>query len=236
MNELGQHLIIDADDTLWEDASYFERAIEEFITFLNHGSLARDQIRSVLDEVELANRGVHPFGSRAFAENLAECYRRLAKPDGTDKRTVDPAGFAKAAELGQRILQQPRELIDGVAETLHYLARRHHLILFTKGHPFEQAMKVKSSGLAVFFERIEIARVKDAATYAELASRLGLDRARTWMVGNSPKSDINPALAVGLNAVHVPHARTWHLEHEEIKPGPGRLLVIDRFCDLRQYF
>ena len=43
-----------------------------------------------------------------------------------------------------------------------------------------------------------------------------LARDTTWMIGNSPKSDINPALAAGLNAVFVPHGNTWILEHEEV--------------------
>jgi putative hydrolase of the HAD superfamily len=82
MHALPQHLIIDADDTLWEDGVYFEQAIEEFLTFLNHGSLSRQQVRTILDEIELAHSGLHPFGLRAFAENLAECYRLLAGPAG----------------------------------------------------------------------------------------------------------------------------------------------------------
>ncbi len=48
------------------------------------------------------------------------------------------------------------------------------------------------------------------------------------MIGNSPKSDINPAMACGWNAVYVPHARTWGLEREEIRPGEGRLIVIEQ--------
>jgi putative hydrolase of the HAD superfamily len=242
MNAVSQHLIMDADDTLWEDALYFEQAIEEFLTFLDHGSLSRQQVRSVLDEIELANSGLHPFGSRAFAENLGECYRRVAEPAcllaqaSAGRGTADPEDLAHARELGKRLLHQPRQLIPGVSETLQYLAPRHHLILYTKGHPVEQSLKVKSSGLAIFFRHIEIAREKNAGTYSELAARLGLDRARTWMIGNSPKSDINPALEAGLNAVYVPHAQTWRLEDQEISPGPGRLLVLERFSELRQHF
>ena len=108
--------------------------------------------------------------------------------------------------------------------------------LFTKGHPIEQSLKVKSSGLAIFFRHIEIAPAKNAGTYSELAARLGLDRTKTWMIGNSPKSDINPALAAGLNAVYIPHAQTWRLEHEEIAQGPGRLMVLERFTELVKYF
>ena len=227
---VSQHLIIDADDTLWEDSSYFEQAIEEFITFLHHRTLARAQVRAILDEIELANSGLHPFGSRAFAQNLGECYCRLAKVP------VDPADLACAAEFGSRLLHQPRQVIEGVPETLHYLAPRHDLILFTKGHPVEQSLKLKSSGLAIFFRHIEIARAKNPGIYSGLTTRLGLDRARTWMIGNAPRSDINPALAAGLNAVYIPHAQTWRLENEEISQGPGRLLVLERFAELVQYF
>jgi len=225
-----QHLIIDADDTLWEDSSYFEQAIEEFITLLNHQTLSRAQVRAILDEIELAHTGSHPFGSRAFAQNLSECYCRLANAP------IDPADMARAMEIGSHILHQPRQLIAGVAETLHYLAPRHDLILFTKGHPVEQSLKIKNSGLAIFFRYIEIPRVKNTATYFELAARLGLDRARTWMIGNAPRSDINPALAAGLNAVYIPHTQTWRLENEEISRGPGRLLALERFAELVRYF
>jgi putative hydrolase of the HAD superfamily len=236
MLALPQHLIIDADDTLWEDGVYFERAIEEFITFLDHGSLSRQRVRTILDEIELAHSGLHPFGSRAFAENLAECYRRLAGPAGEDRGASDRRDLIHALELGRRLLHQPRQLIAGVPETLHYLAPRHDLILFTKGHPVEQSLKVKASGLAIFFRHIEIPRTKDMTTFSAFATRLGLDRARTWMIGNSPKSDINPALAAGLNAAYIPHAQTWSLEHEEIARGPGRLLVLERFSELARHF
>jgi putative hydrolase of the HAD superfamily len=58
------------------------------------------------------------------------------------------------------------------------------------------------------------------------------------MVGNSPKSDINPALAAGLNAVFVPHGNTWILEHEELAQAelPSRLLLVERFAELEEHF
>ena len=77
---------------------------------------------------------------------------------------------------------------------------------------------------------------KDAAAYTQLVHARALILDQTWMVGNSPKSDINPALAVGLNAVFVPHAHTWVLERQEIRPGRGRLVVIEQFRDLQKHF
>jgi putative hydrolase of the HAD superfamily len=64
----------------------------------------------------------------------------------------------------------------------------------------------------------------------------GFDPDRTWMSGNSPRSDINPALEAGLRAVYVPHERTWTLEREEIHSMDGRLVVVNKFSDLRELF
>jgi putative hydrolase of the HAD superfamily len=225
-----QHLIIDADDTLWDDAAYFEQAIEDFISLLNHRTLSRTQVRSILDEIELANTGLHIFGSRAFGRNLGECFSRLADCPH------DPEILTQTRELGCRLLHQPRKVLEGIPETLHYLAPRHDLTLFTKGHPVEQSLKIKNSGLAIFFRHIEITRMKNSLAYSTLADRLGLDRARTWMIGNAPRSDINPALAAGLNAVYIPHAQTWHLENEELSPGPGHLIVLKKFAELQKHF
>jgi putative hydrolase of the HAD superfamily len=77
---------------------------------------------------------------------------------------------------------------------------------------------------------------KDAAAYRRLVAERGMDRAVAWMIGNSPKSDVNPALEAGLNAVFVPHAHTWVLEKQELRPGKGRLLVLEKFEDLRERF
>jgi putative hydrolase of the HAD superfamily len=132
--------------------------------------------------------------------------------------------------------QTPPELVDGVPETLEYLAGRHRLILFTKGHAAEQAAKVERSGLQKFFTAIEIVMEKDVATYAGLVDQHRIVKAHGWMVGNSPRSDINPALQAGLNAVFIPHHATWELEHESLQSGVGRLLVISQFRQLRDHF
>lgn len=225
-----QHLLIDADDTLWENNVYFEEAFDEFVDYLGHSSMSPAEIRAVLDDIEVANIKIHGYGAANFARNLAQCFERLAEREirGEDLRVV--------MSFAERILEHPLELIDGVEETLAYLAQRHELTLFTKGHAEEQKLKIDRSGLGPHFSHTAIVREKDAEAYASLARERGLDAGRTWMVGNSPKSDINPALAAGLNAVYVPHPRTWGLEREEIQNVNGRLLVLRNFAELRQHF
>jgi putative hydrolase of the HAD superfamily len=227
---MRQHLIVDADDTLWENNIYFERAFEEFTAFLAHSSLDALQIRAALDEIELVNAKIHGYGSKNFGRNMSECYQRLCE------REIRDGDLNTVMSFAERILECPMEVIEGVAETLEDLSSRHDLTLFTKGHPDEQKLKVERSGLGVYFAHTAIVKEKDCAAYARLVEERAFDAARAWMIGNSPKSDINPALECGLNAVFVPHARTWTLEREEIRPGLGKLLVIDRFAVLRNHF
>jgi putative hydrolase of the HAD superfamily len=226
----SQHLIIDADDTLWENNIYFEQAFDDFIAFLDHSTLSAEQVRAILDEIELANIKTRGYGAENFARNLCQCYEHLAE------REIQPGDLDRLMALAGRIMEQPLEIIDGVPETLEYLASRHDLTLFTKGHPEEQKLKIDRSGLGKWFAHAAIVREKDAASYRALVADRQFDISRTWMIGNSPKSDINPALEAGLNAIYVPHPRTWHLEKTELVTGPGRVLTVERFAGLRRHF
>ena len=147
-----------------------------------------------------------------------------------------PDDVTRIMSFTEQILHHPIEIIAGVEETLEYLSRRHSLTLFTKGDPEEQKLKLDRSGLAIYFGHTAIVKEKDAPSYSALIRERSLDPAHTWMIGNSPKSDVNPALEVGIHAVFVPHERTWGLELAELREGPGRLLKVDRFEELKEYF
>ena len=221
------HLLIDADDTLWENNIYFEQAIHDFITFLDHSRLSREEVRAVLDDVER----LMGYGSVNFTRSLVETYRRLAEKDIQDE------DVQLVRQFGEQIRTHPLQLLEGVKETLDYLSPRHDLLLLTKGDLEEQKLKVERSGIEGFFRQVVIVPEKDVATYHRVMTELGLESKQTWMVGNSPRSDINPSLAAGLNAVYIPHPHTWHLEHEEVKnAGEGRVLTLPTFADLRSYF
>jgi putative hydrolase of the HAD superfamily len=227
----GQFLLIDADDTLWENNIYFEQAFEEFVEFLGHSSLTAAEVRGVLDEIENVNNKIHGYGSLNFGRNLSLCYERLVEREVREPDLATVMGFA------ERILDCPMEVIAGVPETLEYLSARHDLTLFTKGHADEQKLKFDRSGLARWFQHTAIVKEKDSAAYLRLVEERAMDPARVWMIGNSPKSDVNPALEAGLNAVYVPHAHTWVLERQEIREaGRGRLLRVERLEDLRGLF
>ncbi|HEY1659883.1 MAG TPA: HAD family hydrolase [Candidatus Sulfotelmatobacter sp.] len=228
----SQTLLIDADDTLWENNIYFERAIARFISFLNHHTFTPEQVRGVLNDVERECIVTHGYGLHSFAHALAQTFERLSIVP------VTPELHAQVTAFAHSVADHPVELLPQVPETLQYLADRHHLILVTKGAIVEQTGKIERSRLKEYFAATEIVAEKDVAAYEAIVEKYALAHDSTWMIGNSPKSDINPALATGLNAVFIPHGDTWVLEHAEVdraKP-PQRLLTVQHFADLSQHF
>lgn len=228
-----QTLLIDLDDTICENNVYFERAIAKFISFLNHREMTLDEVRAVLNQVERESIMTHGYGLHSFAHSLVKTFERLSVEPVTDELHKTIWGFA------HEIAEHPMELIDGVADTIEELhRRRHRLIIMTKGSVTEQSGKIERSGLGHLFDAVEIVAEKDRPTYSNIVDKYGLDPDRSWMVGNSPKSDINPSLAAGLNAIFIPHDQTWVLEHEEVAPPPAgrRLIVLERFRQLAEHF
>jgi putative hydrolase of the HAD superfamily len=224
------HLVFDADDTLWENNIYFEDAFDQFCSYLSHSSMSPEQVRAVLDEIEIANVKIHGYGSRNFARNLASCFERLSE------RQISQTDLRAVEEFAHAILERPIELLSGVEETIAELSTRHELTLFTKGDPEEQRLKVDRSGIARYFDHTAIVREKNESAYRALAGERKFLLEKTWMIGNSPKSDINPALAAGLNAVFVPHPRTWSMEHEEVPEAHPRLIRVSEISELVKIF
>jgi putative hydrolase of the HAD superfamily len=227
-----QTLLIDADDTLWENNIYFERAIAKFISFLNHREYSPEMVRLVLNDVERQSIVQHGYGLHSFAHSLIGCFEKLSVDP------VTPEMRERIRSFAHQIADHPIEVLPDVPETLQYLGERQHIIMVTKGSPAEQSGKVERSGLKEYFSAIEIVAEKDESTYRSVIAKYALSADSTWMVGNSPKSDINPAIAAGLHAVFIPHDNTWILEHEELAAAPEarRLLVLDRFGDLKNHF
>jgi epoxide hydrolase-like predicted phosphatase len=126
-------------------------------------------------------------------------------------------------------------LLDGVTRVLPRLGQHFQLILLTKGDHEVQKSKLERSGLATYFAGVHIVPEKDAEVLRGLMDEYSLHPARTWMVGNSPRSDINPALEVGIGAVHIPHTLTWTLEDEAIT-DLKRVVALDSFEELEDLF
>jgi putative hydrolase of the HAD superfamily len=224
-------LIFDADDTLWENNVYFIEATEAFLDVLESRHLDREESRALLTENEKFFVKQNGYGTASFTACLVHTACSLV-PDITDEEVMD------IESLGNAIIEHdPMKLMPGVLEALQHLANQNRLFLLTKGEDGEQRAKLERSALTHFFEHVEVVPEKNVETYLRLIDVLSLDKDYTWMIGNSPRSDINPALAAGLNAILIPHPQTWEMEIEEIEsPESDRLKIVESFSDLMSLF
>ncbi|MGB9776601.1 MAG: HAD family hydrolase [Anaerolineae bacterium] len=225
-------LILDADDTLWESNIFYEEATDAFAERMAREGFDPQRARETLARVEHERVPVYGYAPQEFARSLVLTYHRLCQEEGRSPR---PEVEAEVEAIGHRVVEYPIILLDGVAETVAALSRHCHLLLLTQGDPQVQRSKVERSGLAHHFEAIHIVPEKGPETLRELLARHNLDPRRTWMVGNSPRSDVNPALAVGIGAIHIPYHRPWSFEEVPVA-DPERVITLNRFADLLHLF
>jgi putative hydrolase of the HAD superfamily len=225
-----QVLIFDADDTLWEFNHLFERVIDDYLEWLAHPTMSQTDIRGVLLDIEAANAAAHGYGSTVFLLSLRECFRHLHDRPATE------AEHAAIDALARPLLEHRVTPLPGVVDTLTALATRHRLLLLTKGATDEQQRKIDASTLAPHFEHVHIVAEKDVDTYRDVARRHELAPETTWMIGNSPKSDIAPARAAGMRAVFIPNVNTWALEHAELDRDDSGILELRSITELLDHF
>ena len=226
----GEVLLFDADDTLWMNLALFEQVVQDYFDWISHPTLDRVALRQILDDIERATIAERGYGTLSFLHSLGRCFEQLQQRTATDQDLADIDRLATA------LINFEVRLLPGVAETLDELATRHEMFLVTKGHPDEQQRKIDASGLADHFRAVHIVAEKDPDTYRAVVAQHGLDPAHSWMIGNSPRSDIMPARAAGLNAVFIPHEITWSLEHVEIDPDDRHVLTLTSITELTRHF
>lgn len=231
--EAPLNLIFDADDTLWDSNIHFLEAFDAFVeAILALGvDSHRDAIKAAVREAELELIQTHGYGRRPYVLALERAVINVAPELHHEplRREVE--------RIGTQLIERHCELLPGVEETVPELAARHRLILFTKGQRDEQMGKLEHSRLAPYFSRVGTPREKNPDSYRRLMIDAGLDRERTFMIGNSPRSDINPALRAGLRAaIYIPHPQTWELEEEALDATDSRIIELPTFRALLRLF
>jgi putative hydrolase of the HAD superfamily len=192
----------DGDDTLWRSEDYYRAAQAEFERIVS-GYVDLDDVHDRLYAVEERNLALFGYGAKGMTLSMLEAAIAI-----TEAR-VSASDLQRIVELGKSLLRHPVELMPGIREAVAAIANDHDVVLITKGDLFHQEAKVRESGLADLFPRIEIVSEKDEATYARVLSEFGLAPAEFAMIGNSLRSDIVPVLELGGWGVHMPYRVTW---------------------------
>lgn len=215
----------DADDTLWQNESFF-RLTQDRFTALLADYADPDHLHDRLLAAERRNLGHYGFGVKGFTLSMIETAIEV-----TEGR-VPASVIADLMAAGREMLEHPIELLPHARTAVEALAETHRVLLITKGDLLDQERKLAQSGLGDLFHSVEIVSNKTAAIYATLFTRHGHGPDRALMVGNSLKSDVLPVIAAGGFGVHVPHGLTWALEQADPPTGHPRFAALDHLGHL----
>lgn len=200
-------IAFDADDTLWSNEPFFREIEHKFAELLSiYGDVK--EISAELFKTEMNNLESYGYGAKGFTLSMIETALRISN------HKIATETIEKILSLGKSLLNMPIELLPGVEETLRKLKQDncYQLVVATKGDLLDQQRKLQRSGLASYFDHVEIMSDKTEKEYSRLINALQVVPEKFMMVGNSLKSDIQPVLAIGGYAVHVPFEVMW--QHE----------------------
>lgn len=219
-----RYVFFDADDTLWENESYFREAEKKFASLLSEYADEEETI-GLLGEKQEENIPIFGYGSKTLLIGMLDTVSEICG------RNTDDRLYFSIKKIIIELLHHEFHLIDGVVETLDALKGKYRLAVATKGDLSEQLYKYNESGLSGYFHHVEVMQNKDEENYAAMARKLDLKPSEILMVGNSIKSDIAPVIAVGGTAIHIPHTVTWAHEMMEM-PVSDRIIEKKRIKDI----
>ncbi len=216
----------DADDTLWDNQTYYDEAEEKLCGVLSPYADAR-HVCSVLFDVECRNMENLGFGAKAFTISLIETALSVSE------NKIPAEDIAMLVSLGKSLLGMTMRPFADVEPTLREIAGRnmYKLVLLTKGELLPQENKVKRSGLGCYFDSLKIVSDKTAEVYENIYGEYGIVPEQFLMVGNSMKSDIIPVLDTGGWGAFIPFHRTWKMEQAPAAEH-NRLIRLNNFGDL----
>lgn len=216
-----QNILFNLDDTLAECNIYFNQVIEEFAEEMTKrfDSLTKEQIKQKQLQIDLKSIKQHGLASERFPESFVDTYKHFCDLLGKKPNESD---IEFLRELGFKVFQIPVEPLPYMNETLQRLKEAgHELYLHTGGDRTNQCRKVTQLELTTYFEhRIFISEHKDTTALSDILKTIDADFNITWMVGNSLRTDIVPALEMGINAIYIPTETEWEYNVVEVNVEP----------------
>jgi putative hydrolase of the HAD superfamily len=222
-----RHIVIfDGDDTLWSTMPLYDIAKQRFAEHVADLVTSRDEAIKRLDVIDHSNVAIMGFSPERFPNSLVEAYRTLCEEAG---RVPKSKLEKRLIEEGRRVFSSPVVTYPDADEALSRLDYRFKLVLATKGDMTIQAQRVTQSDLGQYFTDIHIFGKKSKEEFKAILAAHRCEPSLAWSVGNSPRSDINPALKAGMSAVLIPRS-TWQFEDEPILQS-SRLFVVNTLLE-----
>ena len=202
-------VIFDGDDTLWSSEQLYDDARSRGRLIVSNSGLNGAEWEQRERLLDVQNVAKFKYSTDRFPTSCVQAYEELCRSSG---RRIDNGITTQIRRTAKSAFENDPPVMPGAKETLALLrSRGARLALLTKGDYALQCRRIERSGLREFFDVIRIVPEKTSDVIRDVVSALGVDAGSTWMVGNSMRSDIFPAMKAGLRTVRIP-AHVWEYE------------------------
>ncbi len=222
-----KYIFFDADDTLWENESFFRAAEDQFAALLSDYT-SPEGVQQLLWQKQEENIPLFGYGSKTYMLGMTDAALELC--GGRLPEHI----YYGVKDIIKNLAFHEFQLIDGVRETLEALHGRYTLVVATKGDVTEQLYKYRRSDLCKYFHHCEVMENKNEQNYLELAAKHDICPEELLMIGNSVKSDIAPVVNIGGWAINTPHDVVWVHEIMDM-PESNRILIVQNIREIVQY-
>lgn len=223
-------VVFDLDDTLIHTSATFEAAREEFGRLMAENGFSQDDSAKLLWDIDLRRVEAEGFGRSRFPLSMRDTYAALCQARGVP---VDPTLARRVERIGANVYDTPPPPFDETFSVLQQLtAAGCALYLLTKGDPDVQQFRIDQNGLRPFFDGIHIYPRKGRDELRAVTERHALAPQSTWVIGDGIRSDINPAIEMGLLPILVGTNR-W--QYEDVPPVSPCFYHVPRLAPVPSY-
>lgn len=220
-------VIFDGDDTLWKTQELYDIAKKRFERLMNRLGFDTAKMIQELDTIDSKRVKILQFSKERFLESMLMIYAYYC---GKYNKEMDEKIEGKIRHIVSIIFSPPK-LYNDTISTLKLLHKNNiTLFIYTAGETEAKKNKLECLGekFISYFKAIFITDIKNVVQLKSLVKTIGVNSKHIWVIGNSCRSDINPALKLGLKAILIPRG-VW--EYEKEAPLSNRFFMVKSLKD-----
>jgi putative hydrolase of the HAD superfamily len=222
-------VIFDGDDTLWITERLYDEAREAARRIVEADGLDGAMWETLQRRLDVENIAQSGYSKERFPASCLAAYQVLCREL---LREPKPAVAQQVLVAARTVFSRPAAVVRDAYATLRVLkAKGFRIALLTKGDLDVQRKRIADSGLAEMFDRVLIVPDKNVGTIRDVLAQMAGRADAAWMVGNSVRSDILPALEAGLHAIWI-EAPVWEHERHTAETSHERLVRVSRLTDV----
>jgi len=207
--------IFDGDDTLWSTQPLYEGAKQKFALLIRQSGFTEGDVVGLLDSIDAERVATAGYSTTRFRDSMVKTYEVLSSRHG---RAPAPSVIHRIQDFANEVFLSSPLVYPEVPASLEAIAVGYNLALLTKGDREVQRRRIQAADLGNLFDALYVVSDKGSGVYRQVLGDFGEASARAWAVGNSIKSDINPALRVGIRGILIKRT-TWLYEEAELEHG-----------------